>query len=88
MKVKSNYKVHQLGEEYIVIPMGAQAKEFNGMIRLNKTGATLWNYLEQERTHEELVTMMEQRYQVDTDVLSTEVGQFVDMLKANDFLEG
>ena len=34
--------MRQLGNEYMVVAVGEASKAFNGMIRLNETGAFFW----------------------------------------------
>ena len=43
MKLKEGFILRQIGEKYVVVAVGAAAKNFNGMITLNSTGALLFN---------------------------------------------
>ena len=55
MKIKDGFVLEKVGGEYLAVAVGELADSFNGMVRLNETGAFLWNLLtEAEYTREEL----------------------------------
>ena len=55
MKIKSGFVLEKVGGEYLAIAVGELADSFNGMVRLNETGAFLWKLLdESEYTRDEL----------------------------------
>jgi len=43
MKIKEGYIMKSLAGGYVVVTVGEASKEFNGMIRMNATGAFIWN---------------------------------------------
>lgn len=45
MKLRPGFILRQLGGENVVVPVGPAGETFNGMIRLNDTGALLWQEL-------------------------------------------
>ncbi len=55
MKIKKGFIIRKLGAEHMVVAIGQASKEFAGMIKLNETGAFLWNALVNEATEEELM---------------------------------
>lgn len=66
MKAKKGFLLRRLGKEYMVVAVGEASKDFNGMIRLNETGAFYWKELEKGITENELVAKMLERF-VDLD---------------------
>ena len=44
-----------LGEEYVVVSVGKAAEAFNGMIRMNESGAFFWQELTAGTTEDALV---------------------------------
>ena len=55
MKIKSGFVLEKVGGDYLAVAVGELADYFNGMVRLNETGAFLWNLLcEGEFSREEL----------------------------------
>lgn len=55
MKAKKGFLLRRLGTEYMVVAVGEVSKDFNGMIRLNETGAFYWKELEKGATEDQLV---------------------------------
>ncbi len=43
MKLKKDYILQELMDDFLVIPVGEASREFKGLIRLNATGAFIWN---------------------------------------------
>ena len=59
MKIKDGYVINKLGGGYVVVTVGDASKEFNGLIRLNDTGAFLWESIRNGHdTKEKLVRAM------------------------------
>ena len=63
MKVKSGFILRKVGKQYVVAATGEASKNFNGMIRLNATGAFLWEALEKGSTEDELVQKLLDRFE-------------------------
>ena len=55
LKTKPGFLLRRLGDESMVIAIGEASESFNGMIRLNSTGAFYWELLEQGVTEDQLV---------------------------------
>ena len=45
MKIKNGFILRNVSDAYVVVAVGEAAKDFNGMITLNETGAFLWKTL-------------------------------------------
>ena len=43
MKLRKDYVMQQLMDEYLVIPVGEAGREFRGTIRMNETGKFMWD---------------------------------------------
>lgn len=63
MKIKDGFVLEEVGGSYLAVAVGSVADSFNGMVRLNGTGAFLWNLLsEGEYTRDELVAKVVSAY--------------------------
>lgn len=62
MKLKYNFAVMNMGDEIAAVPIGANAPAFNGMIRLNKSGAEILELLREETTVESVTEILLSRY--------------------------
>lgn len=45
MKIDRNFVLREIAGEYIIIPTGKTALEFNGLITVNEIGMELWKML-------------------------------------------
>ena len=81
MKIKKGFILRKLGTEHMVVAIGEASKEFNGMIRLNNTGAMYWKELEKGTTGEALVAKTLEQYEgVDEDTARRDVEEFLDSI--------
>lgn len=63
MKIKPGYIMKKVGSGFVVVTVGQASLDFNGMIRLNKAGAFLWEQIKNGADSEAaLVAAMQQRY--------------------------
>lgn len=64
MQIREDYVLRKLGIGYMAIPVGQAGQEFQGVIRLNGTGAFLWQcILDGADTREKLIAAMLERYE-------------------------
>lgn len=78
MKIKSGFILRQLAGENVVVPVGAAGENFNGMIRLNDTGALLWKELTAGADEEQLVQkLLDSCDSVDADTARADVREFL-----------
>lgn len=81
MKIKDGFILRQVAGNYIVIGVGDEAVDFNGMITVNETGAFLWKILENGATTEEMVSALTAEYDVSADDAKKDVSDFIAKLE-------
>lgn len=86
MKIKEGFCLHTMDEEYVAVPIGKTAESFNGMIRLNETGAFIWEQLEKGCTYEELVSIVCGHYDVEEEKAKKSIDKIIEGLKAENIL--
>ena len=86
MKIDKHYILREIAGDYVIIPAGKTALEFNGLITVNEQGAFLWQKLSEDITEEELVDAMLQEYEVDLQTAQTDVAEFVAVLRQRGIL--
>ena len=86
MKVKEGFILRSMGEDHLVVPVGAATVDFRCIITLNDSGAFLWEQLQNERTEQELVEALLGEYDVTEDVAARDVAVFVDNLRKAELL--
>lgn len=88
MKIKKGFVLEKVGDSYLSCATGKLAKEFSGFVRLNETGAFLWNILSLgDVTKEEMVKKMTAEYDVSQEIALRDVEAFVLNLEKNGILE-
>ncbi len=80
MKRKDDLMLQKVGGQALLIPLGAKVLDMNGMVVLNTTGSFIWELLAEERSFEELVTAVVERFEVEADRAEADVRTFVDDL--------
>ena len=89
MKIKSGFVLEQVGGGYLAVAVGARAKDFSGLVRMNGTGAFLWNLLvNEDLTADELVSRVLSEYEgVSEEQVRGDVASFEEKLRANGIIE-
>ena len=87
MKIKSNFILRTIAGSNVVVPIGSDVVDFNGMISLNETGAFLWEKLKTEKSSDELVAAMLSEYDVDEKTAKEDVADFIKTLTNNGLIE-
>lgn len=81
MKIKEGFVLRNICDEYIVVAVGRQTLDFKGLIKLNETGAFLWEQLKKECSEEELLAALRAEYAVDEETAKADITAFLDSLK-------
>lgn len=58
MKIKEGFLLRKLDQEYLAVAVGEAGKNFNGVIRMNETGAWCWNQMLEEISKQALIDRM------------------------------
>lgn len=81
MKIKDGFVLEEVGGAYLAVAVGDRAEEVNALIRMNGTGAFLWNLLsEGDKTEEELLNEMLREYDVPEEIARADIKRFVKQL--------
>lgn len=90
MQIKKDFTIQKVGSSYVAVAVGESSKTFHGMIRLNETGAFLWNLMaEKDCSEDDLVGAILAEYDVDRETVVADVRRIVENLAQNDiFIKG
>ena len=80
MRIEKEFVLREIAGDYIIIPTGKTALEFNGLITVNEVGVTIWNMLQEEVTFDQLVQGILDEYDVEADVVREDIQEFLDAL--------
>ena len=81
MKVSEDYIMREIAGEYILVPMGAAAANFNGLISMNETGKFVVEQLSREHHLSELVERMIEEYDVSRENAQADLERFLQQLR-------
>ena len=80
MKIDKNFALREIAGEYIIIPTGRTALEFNGLITVNEVGMELWKMLQENVTFDDLLNGILEEYDVDENAAREDIQEFLDRL--------
>lgn len=86
MKLKYDFVVRNIVDEYVLVPAGDAALAFGGMITTSEVGAFLIELLKNDVTREELASKLMEEYEVDADTAYADLDEFLGQLKKLDIL--
>jgi hypothetical protein len=70
-----------IGNQTVIVAVGEATKKFHGMISLNRTGAYIWDLLENETTLDAITEALVARYEIDAATARADAAEFIETLK-------
>ena len=86
MRVKRGFILRKVGAQYVVAATGEASKNFNGMIRLDESGAFAFNLLKNEITEQELLAALIEKYPGQEAEIENALPNFLNKLREADAL--
>ena len=87
MKIKNGFAKREIAGSYIVVPVGKEASEFNGMITLNESGSFFLDCLQNDTTFDDAIEKITSEYDVEKSRAEEDLKKFITMLKENNLLD-
>ena len=88
MKIKEGFVIEQVGDGFLAVAVGERADEFSGLVRMNSTGAFLWNLIqERDMSKEELLAAVLDEYDVEESIARDDSARFEKQLSEGGILE-
>lgn len=85
MKIVKEFVLREIAGEAILVPTGATAQEFNGMINLSATAQFIWENVEKVDSFEELVDLILEEFEIDRERATIDAAKFVNEMVLNGF---
>lgn len=76
-----------VGGENLLVPLGTQVMDLNGIVVLNDTACFIWELLARDRSVDELASAVAESYDVDSARASADVRAFMDEIAHIGLLE-
>ncbi len=87
MKHKPDFISQNIDDEKILVPIGSQVMNMNGLITLNETAAFVWELLTEDRTLDELAAAVAEQFDVVPERARIDVQIFIDEITRMGLLE-
>ena len=86
MRIKEGYVLKEVAKEFIVVPVGDEAINFNGILTLNKTAKLLFETLLNDVEIKDLVKVLLDKYDIDEEQALKDVKDFIHILESRNIL--
>ena len=86
MRIKEGYVLKEVAKEFIVVPVGDEAINFNGILTLNKTAKLLFETLLNDVEIKDLVKVLLDKYDINEEQALKDVNEFVHILESRNIL--
>ena len=86
MKINGEFILREVAGDTILVPVGKTALRFNGIITLEPVGTMIWKGIEAGKTREEILAQILENFDVEPQVASADLDEFLQQLKGQDFL--
>ena len=83
MKLKYQFVINPMMDEFIAVPMGSEIVDFNGVIRLNETSAFIFEQLNAEITYEVLINSVADKFDCESNYAKENVDAIINELREN-----
>ena len=88
MRSKSGFVLEKVGGSYLAVAVGDRAEEFKVLIKLNSTGAFLWNIIsDSDVTESDLADQLLSAYDVSSEIAERDVKGFLKVLSDGGLLD-
>ena len=81
MKLKPDFQIVQMADDYMLVPTGDQIESFNGTVILNEVSAFLLDQLKEDLEKEDLVERLVMEFDVDPATAREDVDAAVEKMK-------
>ena len=81
LKLICTFEVVEMGDEIVYVPVGDKADEVHGVLRLNKEAFEIIKYLESDVSEEQIVNVLESKYENERSELEKYVHEVVTTLR-------
>ena len=81
MKLKPDFQIVQMANDYMLVPTGDQIDSFNGTVILNEVSAFMLNQLKEDLEKEDLVERLVREFDVESATAREDVDVAVEKMK-------
>lgn len=86
MRLKYTFETMVLDDRTIAVPVGLDANEFQGVVKLNETAAFILELLKNDTTEEAIVRALAEEYDAPEELLISDVHNYIKEFEERDML--
>ena len=75
MRIKYTFEIMQLDDETVAVPVGENATDFCGVIKLNETAAFIFNHLQEDTSEDLLLDALEEEFEATREDLAVDLSK-------------
>jgi len=85
MKIKAGLSLNVMGDEFVVVADDPEV--FRGMIKLNKSGAFVFELIQAETSKKDIIDKIVKKYDIDEKTASDDLIEYIETFKAAGLIE-
>ncbi len=87
MKLKYSFEAVNMGNEIIMVPVGDNADQVHGVLKMNSEGQEIVNMLINETDVDSIINSLSEKYNAEKELIKKNVQDIVQLLRDNKLLE-
>lgn len=87
MKIKEGFLLREVAGNTVVVPIGDEAVEFNGVITINETGKFIWELMQDGIEKEDILAKYIKEYNISEEEAKEDIKTFIQILLDNNIAE-
>ncbi len=87
MKFKNGFVLRRVLGDAVVIATGEAAKNFQGMVKLNETAATILENIDAGMSKEDVIAKISTDYEVDSETVAADVEKLLEQMLTAGIME-
>jgi len=87
MRIKDGFLLRTVAGNTVVVPIGDEAVDFNGVITINESGKFIWELMQEGIEKEELLDKFMKEYDLSEEDAKEDIRAFIQILLDNGIAE-
>lgn len=87
MRIKDGFVLREVAGTFVIISTGSENLDFKGVITVNEVGALIWKGVEAGKSKDEIVEKILSEYDVQKEVASADMDEFLEQLISKNIIE-
>ena len=80
MKAKYSFEIMDLDDGLVAVPVGDEAEQFHGVLKVNETAVDILKLLEEETTEDEIIEKLLEEYNGSREEIASCVHEYIEKL--------